>query len=149
MSVASVVTRGFGTGSFDGSIALVVTRGYGAGAAVATPQGRPRRQVLPPMWVLPGVRDIPTPPSDSVLTFLVAPPLASVASLVARESISVSLSPPPLVDVVPAPREQASGERRYHLEATIDDYQEMGIELAIRGKPELLAAVRAWKRANQ
>lgn len=35
MAIRTVVTSGFGNGTFDGTIALVVTRGYGAGAAVA------------------------------------------------------------------------------------------------------------------
>ena len=35
MSIASVVTAGFGNGTFDGSIALVTTRGYSIGEAVA------------------------------------------------------------------------------------------------------------------
>ena len=30
MAIRTVVTRGFGNGTFDGTIALVVRRGYGA-----------------------------------------------------------------------------------------------------------------------
>lgn len=34
MSIALVVTRGYGNGTYDGTIADVVTRGYGVGAVV-------------------------------------------------------------------------------------------------------------------
>ena len=35
MAIRSVVTRGFGNGTFNGTIALVVTRGYAIGEAAA------------------------------------------------------------------------------------------------------------------
>jgi hypothetical protein len=34
MAIRTVVTRGYGNGTFNGTIALVVTRGYAIGAAV-------------------------------------------------------------------------------------------------------------------
>ena len=34
MAINTVVTRGYGNGTFDGTIALVVTRGYAIGAAI-------------------------------------------------------------------------------------------------------------------
>lgn len=34
MAIRTVITRGFGNGTFNGTIALVVTRGYTIGAAV-------------------------------------------------------------------------------------------------------------------
>lgn len=37
MAIRTVVTRGYGNGTFDGSTALVATRGYLAGAAVVPP----------------------------------------------------------------------------------------------------------------
>lgn len=40
MAIRTVVTRGYGNGTFTGTIALVVTRGYAIGAAVDTPDGR-------------------------------------------------------------------------------------------------------------
>lgn len=36
MAVRTLVTRGFGNGTFNGTIALAVTRGYAIGAAVTT-----------------------------------------------------------------------------------------------------------------
>lgn len=33
MAIRTVVTRGYGNGTFNGTIGLVVLRGYGAGAA--------------------------------------------------------------------------------------------------------------------
>ena len=33
MAIRNIVTRGFGNGTFDGSISLIVTRGYGIGVA--------------------------------------------------------------------------------------------------------------------
>jgi hypothetical protein len=36
MAVRTLVTRGFGNGTFTGTIALAVTRGYAIGAAVTT-----------------------------------------------------------------------------------------------------------------
>ena len=56
MTIRTVVTRGYGNGTFSGAIALVVTRGYGIGAAVAVvaveptggwhdvPRDHPRRE---------------------------------------------------------------------------------------------------------
>jgi hypothetical protein len=35
MAIRTVVTRGYGNGTFNGTIALVVTRGYAIGIAVA------------------------------------------------------------------------------------------------------------------
>lgn len=35
MAIRTVVTRGYGNGTFDGTITLVVVRGYALGAAVA------------------------------------------------------------------------------------------------------------------
>jgi hypothetical protein len=43
MAIRTVVTRGFGNGTFNGTIALVVTRGYGAGAAVTAGTRRQRQ----------------------------------------------------------------------------------------------------------
>ena len=143
MAIGPVVTRGYG--SF-GTVNLVVTRGYGATAAV--PSGRPRRRALPPLRVLPGVKERLPEPFDSVLTFLVAPPLVTVAASVARERISVSVFSAPVIDVALAPREIASGQRRFHVEAVIDDLQEIGMDMAVKGDARLLAAVRAWKRAK-
>jgi len=42
MAIRTVVTRGFGNGTFNGTIAFVVTRGYAIGEAVVvtTPHGR-------------------------------------------------------------------------------------------------------------
>lgn len=37
MAINTLVTRGFGNGTYSGSIALVVTRGYGIGEAVVGP----------------------------------------------------------------------------------------------------------------
>lgn len=37
MAIRTVVTRGYGNGTFNGTIALVVTRGYAIGVAVAPP----------------------------------------------------------------------------------------------------------------
>jgi hypothetical protein len=37
MAIRTVVTRGFGNGTFNGTIALVVLRGYIAGVGVAIP----------------------------------------------------------------------------------------------------------------
>ncbi len=34
MAIKTVVTRGYGNGTFNGTIALVVTRGYSIGAAI-------------------------------------------------------------------------------------------------------------------
>ena len=34
MAIATVVTRGYGNGTFSGTIALIITRGYTIGAAV-------------------------------------------------------------------------------------------------------------------
>ncbi len=34
MAIRTIVTRGYGNGTFNGTIALVVTRGYTIGAAV-------------------------------------------------------------------------------------------------------------------
>ncbi len=34
MAIRTVVTRGFGNGTFNGTIGLVVVRGYASGAAV-------------------------------------------------------------------------------------------------------------------
>lgn len=34
MAIRTVITRGYGNGTFDGSIALVVTRGYAVAAEV-------------------------------------------------------------------------------------------------------------------
>jgi hypothetical protein len=124
--------------------------GGGVAVVAATPQSPPkRRDLLPPLWVLPGVTERMPVPMATVRTYLVAGPVYEAPVLVRGELLLASVFLAPLVSVVSAPREQASGERRYHLEATIDDYQEIGMELAIRGKPELLAAVRSWKRAQR
>ncbi len=40
MAIRTVVTRGFGNGTFNGTIPLVVTRGYAIGIGVATPVAR-------------------------------------------------------------------------------------------------------------
>ena len=37
MAIKTIVTRGYGNGTFDGSIAELVTRGYTIGEAVAAP----------------------------------------------------------------------------------------------------------------
>jgi len=51
MAIATVVTRGYGNGTFSGTIPLVATRGYIASEAAATPAGAPkakkRRFILP------------------------------------------------------------------------------------------------------
>ena len=39
MAIRSVVTMGFGNGTFNGSISEVVTRGYGIGEAVVVEEG--------------------------------------------------------------------------------------------------------------
>jgi len=36
MAIATVITRGYGNGTYTGTIGLLVTRGYTFGAAVAT-----------------------------------------------------------------------------------------------------------------
>lgn len=38
MTIKSIVTRGYGNGTFNGTIAEVVTRGYTIGEAAAVPQ---------------------------------------------------------------------------------------------------------------
>ena len=58
MAIRTVVTRGFGNGTFDGAIALLVTRGYIAGAAVV-PAPAPAAEapaVAAPGWVAPAVQ---------------------------------------------------------------------------------------------
>lgn len=37
--IKNIVTRGFGNGTFSGTIALMVTRGFGIGSAIATITG--------------------------------------------------------------------------------------------------------------
>lgn len=44
MAIRTVVTRGYGNGTFSGTIALVVLRGYGA-AAAALEGTRRQRQI--------------------------------------------------------------------------------------------------------
>ena len=44
MAIRTVVTRGYGNGTFNGTIALIVTRGYGVGAAVVEPEVSPPSQ---------------------------------------------------------------------------------------------------------
>jgi hypothetical protein len=39
MAIRTVVTAGFGNGTFNGTIALVITRGYASGAAIAAVAG--------------------------------------------------------------------------------------------------------------
>lgn len=41
MAIRTVVTRGYGNGTFNGTIPLVVTRGYLAGAALPEPEPEP------------------------------------------------------------------------------------------------------------
>lgn len=43
MAIRTIVTRGFGNGTFSGSIALVVTRGYSIGEPPAIPAPDPYR----------------------------------------------------------------------------------------------------------
>ena len=49
MAIRTVVTRGYGNGTFDGTIALVVVRGYAVGAVTAAgwPEDGRRRVILP------------------------------------------------------------------------------------------------------
>lgn len=79
MTIRAVVTRGYGTGSFDGTIAEVVTRGYIAGAAPPAPTPEPardkgqdagsgrRRNWWEGEWVIPGVTHyLPEPPPEDI-----------------------------------------------------------------------------------
>ena len=45
MAIRTVVTRGFGNGTFNGTIALVVRRGYAAAVAAAVTRRRINRQI--------------------------------------------------------------------------------------------------------
>lgn len=61
MAIRTVVTRGYGNGTFNGTIALVVSRGYTLGAVAAAvtggfpaPKKRKRRYILPNGWVVEG-----------------------------------------------------------------------------------------------
>ena len=45
MAIRTVITRGYGNGTFDGTIALVVTRGYAIGAAIVVVE--PAVEVVP------------------------------------------------------------------------------------------------------
>lgn len=42
MTIASVVARGYGNGTFSGTVSLVVARGYGIGEAVSGASGERR-----------------------------------------------------------------------------------------------------------
>ncbi len=44
MAIRTVVTRGFGNGTFSGTISLVVARGYATGAAIISRTKMPRLQ---------------------------------------------------------------------------------------------------------
>ena len=46
MAIRTVVTRGYGNGTFDGTIADVVRRGYIAGAAVEDDSGTRRQRQI-------------------------------------------------------------------------------------------------------
>ena len=57
MAIRTVITRGYGNGTFDGTIALVVARGYTVGAAVAAPTPAVEvPAVAAPGWVTPAVQ---------------------------------------------------------------------------------------------
>lgn len=43
MAIRTVVTRGYGNGTFDGTIGLVVVRGYSAAAAITAGTRRQRQ----------------------------------------------------------------------------------------------------------
>lgn len=59
MAIRTVVTRGFGNGTFTGTIALVVTRGYAIAAAVvvSTPASRTIGVGARPRIINVGARD--------------------------------------------------------------------------------------------
>jgi len=94
MAIATIVTRGFGNGTFDGSIALVVTRGYGIGEAVTPAVVLPVTEEPTGLWVrVPFPRTIQVgvlgPPAIDVffaeVTIRILQPAR--ASFVARASI--------------------------------------------------------------
>lgn len=47
MAIRTVVTRGYGNGTFNGTIALVVVRGYAAAAAAAGAGAQGALKLLP------------------------------------------------------------------------------------------------------
>lgn len=78
MAIRTVITHGFGNGTFDGAISSVVTRGYAAGEAAlpivevvkdkGKDAGSGRKQWWEGEWIVPGVTHyLPEKPPEDII----------------------------------------------------------------------------------